>query len=87
MLDSTAQAAIGAILDRHGRAADRLVQILIDVQDHTEWLSPEVITGVADGLNLPRPRVEATASFYSFFHTEPRGRYRVLISDNIIDQM
>ncbi len=87
MLDPTAQATIGALIDRHGRAGDRLVQILIDVQDELDWLSPEVITCVATELGLPRPRVEGTASFYSFFHTEPRGRFRVLFSDNIIDQM
>jgi [NiFe] hydrogenase diaphorase moiety large subunit len=32
-------------------------------------------------------RVEGSAGFYSFFHTRPMGRYRVLWSDNIIDRM
>jgi [NiFe] hydrogenase diaphorase moiety large subunit len=31
--------------------------------------------------------VSGTASFYSFFHTRPRGKYCVLWSDNITDRM
>src|SRR5208283_2551071 len=34
-----------------------------------------------------RARVEGVASFYSFLHLAPAGRYRVLFSDNITDRM
>jgi len=78
---------IDTVLDRHGGADHRLLQMLIDLQDLLDWLSPEAISHVAARLGLPRPRVEAVASFYAFLYTEPRGRYRVLVSDNIIDQM
>jgi [NiFe] hydrogenase diaphorase moiety large subunit len=50
-------------------------------------LSPPTITAVADGLGVPRSQVEGVAGFYAFFATEPRGRYRVLFSDNITDEM
>jgi [NiFe] hydrogenase diaphorase moiety large subunit len=87
MNDQQAMSAVNAVLDRHGRRETALMPILIAVQDEFDWLPPQVITLIAEGLGIPRPRVEATASFYSFFHTEPRGRYRVLFSDNVIDQM
>jgi [NiFe] hydrogenase diaphorase moiety large subunit len=78
---------IGAILDRHLCDGTRLMQILRETQEQRGWLSPETITGIAAGIGWPRARVEGTAGFYSFFHTRPMGRYRVLWSDNITDRM
>ncbi len=75
------------ILDRHGRDGTRLVQILREVQDALSWLSPATLTAIAQGIGWPRARVESTAGFYSFFHTRPRGEYRILFSDNITDRM
>ena len=31
--------------------------------------------------------MEGVAGFYSFLHTVPMGRYRILFSDNITDRM
>jgi [NiFe] hydrogenase diaphorase moiety large subunit len=76
-----------SLLDRHGRDGTRLVQILREVQDELGWLSPATLTDVARGIGWPRAKVESTAGFYSFFHTQPRGQYRILFSDNITDRM
>ncbi|MCC6523960.1 MAG: NAD(P)H-dependent oxidoreductase subunit E [Polyangiaceae bacterium] len=78
---------LGGILARHRNDPTRLVQILRDVMEADGWISPPAITALADGLGLPRARVEGVAGFYAFFATEPRGRYRVLFSDNITDEM
>ncbi|QDX80582.1 NADP oxidoreductase [Denitratisoma sp. DHT3] len=75
------------IIDRHRRDGTRLVQILWDVQDQLGWLPPEALTRIAEAVGWPRANVESTAGFYSFFHTRPMGRYRVLWSDNITDRM
>ena len=37
-------------------------------------------------LRVPRTKI-GVAGFYSFFYTRPRGRYRILFSDNITDRM
>ncbi|MHB1360383.1 MAG: NAD(P)H-dependent oxidoreductase subunit E [Rhodocyclaceae bacterium] len=79
--------AINRVLKRHGNDGTRLMQILRETQEMTGWLSPATLTAIAAGINWPRSRVESTAGFYSFFHIEPRGRYRVLWSDNITDRM
>jgi [NiFe] hydrogenase diaphorase moiety large subunit len=79
--------SIAAILSRHDHDSTRLIQVLHDVQDHCGWLSPAVLQEVADGLSLPYARVLGSAGFYSFFALQPRGRYRVLWSDNITDRM
>ena len=78
---------IDAVLDRHDRDGTRLMQILREVQEQLGWLSPATLTAVAKAIGWPRARVEGTADFYSFFHTRPLGRYRVLWSDNITDRM
>lgn len=79
--------ALTDIIDRHERDGTRLMTILREAQEALGWLSPETLATVADAVGWPLARVRSTADFYSFFHTEPRGRYRVLWSDNIIERM
>ncbi|MBI4756599.1 MAG: NAD(P)H-dependent oxidoreductase subunit E [Betaproteobacteria bacterium] len=78
---------LNPILERHRRDGTRLMQILRETQETLGWLPPEVITAIAAAVGWPRARVQATAEFYSFFHTRPMGRYRILWSDNITDRM
>lgn len=80
-------ATLEAILDRHARQGYRLVQMLHDVQDAFGWLPPEALAAVARGIGWPLARVQGTANFYSFFHTQPAGEYRVRFSQNITDRM
>jgi [NiFe] hydrogenase diaphorase moiety large subunit len=75
------------ILERHQRDATRLVQILREIQEAENWISPEAIDTLERELAVPRTKIEAVAGFYSFFHTQPVGRYRVLFSNNITDRM
>ena len=75
------------ILQSHGFEATRLLQILIAEQERAGWISPESIDFIAQGLNLPRARVEGVAGFYSFLYTDGPCRYRLLFSDNITDVM
>ena len=42
---------------------------------------------IAGGLGVPITRVQSVVQFYSFLYDRPRGRYRVLFSDNITDRM
>jgi len=82
-----ANEAIQSVLLRHGHDGTRLMQILREVQDALGWLAPTTLTAIATGIGWPRARVESTATFYSFFHTVPRGRYRVLWSNNIVERL
>ena len=78
---------IDTVLDRNRRDGTRLMQILRETQEQLGWLAPATLTRIAAAINWPRAKVEGTAGFYSFFHTRPMGRYRVLWSDNITDRM
>ena len=83
--------AVAGVVDRvvalHRRDATKLVQILREVQEACDWISPEAIDRLQVTLGIPRSRIEGVAGFYSFFYTQPRGRYRLLFSDNITDCM
>ncbi|HEX8962815.1 MAG TPA: NAD(P)H-dependent oxidoreductase subunit E [Rhodocyclaceae bacterium] len=78
---------VASVTDKHGRDGTRLMQILREVQEAHGWLPPAAITAIAAAIGWPRAKVESTAGFYSFFHTQPLGRYRILWSDNITDRM
>lgn len=80
-------AVIAAVLARNAHDGTRLMQILREVQEDLGWLSPRTLTAIAEGIGRPRAWVQSTAEFYSFFHTEPLGEYRILFSDNITDRM
>lgn len=72
---------------RHEGDESRLLQVLEEVQEHFGFISPQVISRLANQLSIPRARIESVASFYSFLHLEACGEYRLLFSDNITDRM
>jgi len=78
---------VDAVLARNRDSPNRLLQILREVQEAIGWLSPETLTMIARGIRQPLARVNGVAGFYTFLHTRPMGRYRVLWSDNIVDRM
>jgi [NiFe] hydrogenase diaphorase moiety large subunit len=76
-----------AALQRRGRDPVQLLQLLRELQEDHGWLPPEVLGTLAGELGLPLARVRGVAGFYSFLHTKPVGKYRVLFSDNVTDRM
>jgi [NiFe] hydrogenase diaphorase moiety large subunit len=72
---------------RHQGDASRLLPILHDVMSVEGCVSPAVISELAQQLDVPRGRVEGVVGFYSFLSSEPQGRFRVLFSDNITDEL
>jgi [NiFe] hydrogenase diaphorase moiety large subunit len=78
---------LNPILARYGFQSINLVQILREAQESFGYLHPDAIDYLINKLNVPRTKIEGVASFYSFFYLEPRGKYRVLFSDNITDRM
>lgn len=66
------------------RKRSAIIQSLYAAQEQNDgWLSPEIITAVAEYLDLPAAWAYEVASFYSMFHLEPCGRHKVAICTNI----
>src|SRR5690242_14841017 len=60
-----------------------LVPTLLYAQDETGSLSDEVITELAQRLDLTELEVRNVISYYSMLTTKPRGKYNVQVCTNI----
>ncbi len=78
---------VDRVVGRYRRDPTCIVQILREVQEACDWIPPEAVDRMQVLLGVPRTKIEGVAGFYSFFYTQPRGRYRILFSDNITDRM
>jgi [NiFe] hydrogenase diaphorase moiety large subunit len=78
---------VDRVVARYRRDPTCMVQILREVQEACDWIPPEAIDRMQLTLGVPRTKIEGVAGFYSFFYTQPRGKYRILFSDNITDRM
>jgi len=75
------------IVRRHDAQPTQLLQILREVQDGFHCVPPEAMDIVAAGLKVPRTRVQGVVEFYSLLSLEQQGRFHILLSDSITDQM
>ena len=78
---------VARVLDRRRGVPAQLLQILREIQEELDWISPETARAVAADLDIPVTQVESVVQFYSFLYDKPHGRYRILFSDNITDHM
>ena len=86
-MNASVRATVDTVLERYGADARYLLQILREVQEGCDWIPPEAIDRLQEVMRLPRTKIEGVAGFYSFLYTSPRGKYRVLFSDNVTDRM
>ncbi len=80
-------ALVGQVVARYRSDPSCMLQILRELQEDLGWLPPQAVDALQAALNVPRTRIEGVAGFYAFLHQTPRGRYRLLFSDNITDRM
>ena len=52
-------------------------------QDEKGWLSVEVMSDVADYLDLPAIAVQEVATFYNMYNTRPIGRHKITVCTNL----
>ena len=84
---SDASDVVTRIVERRHGDPTQLLQILREVQEELDWISPATAGLVAAALGIPPTQVDSVVEFYSFLYDRPRGRYRILFSDNITDRM
>ena len=84
---TSADEIVAAAVERRRGDPTSLLQILREAQEALDWIAPETVEAVAAQLRVPIVRVQSVLQFYSFLYDKPRGRYRLLFSDNITDQM
>ncbi len=74
---------ITRILGKYGSKPDRLMDILIDVQQEEKYISEESKKLIAQGLNLSMIDVEQCMSFYHFFTNKPT-KHSIYLNDSVM---
>ncbi|MDP3282641.1 MAG: NAD(P)H-dependent oxidoreductase subunit E, partial [Nitrosomonas sp.] len=60
---------------------EHLLHRLYALQQQFLHISPESMQQVASEFNLPVSQVASVVEFYSFFYTQPCGRFHILFSN------
>ena len=69
------QNKVDLIIDKYGANKEKLVQILLDVQDEYRWLSKATLERCSKRLGVPLAYVYNVATFYKHFSLVPKGRH------------
>jgi NADH-quinone oxidoreductase subunit E len=64
---------IDEILIKYPEPTGQILSILEDIQAKDGYLSQEILSQVADKINLPVAKLYSVATFYSFFNLQPVG--------------
>jgi [NiFe] hydrogenase diaphorase moiety large subunit len=83
----TEQEKVFELVRKHEAKPTQLLQLLRDVQATFHCVPKPAIELVAAELKVSRTTVLAVVEFYSLLSLEQQGRYHILFSDSITDQM
>ena len=83
MSDAEMRAKLTSIVHKHAGDPTELLAILKDAQDEWRQVTPDIVTIIADLLNLPRVRVDGTATFYHFLSRANAGKYTVYVNTSM----
>jgi NADH:ubiquinone oxidoreductase subunit E len=71
--------AIQEILQGHPLNQESLIPVLQKVQDHFGYVPLESVPFLAEALKMSPSQVQGVITFYSQFHTAPRGKNLVKV--------
>jgi len=69
--------ALDAFIDALPTKEGKLIVVLHHAQDLFGYLPAEVQNHIAHRLQVPSSKVYGVVTFYSFFNTEPKGKYKI----------
>ncbi|MDD5571159.1 MAG: NAD(P)H-dependent oxidoreductase subunit E [Bacteroidales bacterium] len=78
------EAKLKSIIEKHGKDAGRLMDILHDVQCEFGHIPCDAVKIVSKILNISKVDVEQTISFYHFFSTSPVGKNTIYLNDSVV---
>jgi NADH:ubiquinone oxidoreductase subunit E len=70
---------VQSIIDKHGGLKKNVIAILLDIQEHFNYLPPDSLRQVARALCVPLSDVLGVATFYRAFSLKPRGKHTCLV--------
>lgn len=75
------------VIEKYRHDKTRLMDILIAIQSDAGYISPEVVTQIANELDMSEVDVEQTISFYHFFSMKPTGKYNIYLNNSAVANM
>ncbi|MBN2524672.1 MAG: NAD(P)H-dependent oxidoreductase subunit E [Bacteroidales bacterium] len=75
------------IIEKYCHDRTRLMDILIAIQSDAGYISPGVVTQIANALDMSEVDVEQTISFYHFFSMKPTGKYNIYLNNSAVANM
>jgi [NiFe] hydrogenase diaphorase moiety large subunit len=75
------------LLETYHNNPYRLMDILLDIQEKAEFISPEWYNTIGNALGLSVADVEQTVSFYHFFRTEHSGKFSIYLNNSAVADM
>ncbi|MEE9494656.1 MAG: NAD(P)H-dependent oxidoreductase subunit E [Gammaproteobacteria bacterium] len=75
------------LLADSGDTPEQLLQHLCAIQQQFSYIPEPAIQQLADSLSIYPAQIRSVIDFYSFLHTEARGDFDILFSNNITDRM
>lgn len=72
-------ALLGDVISDYQKAETNLIQILHMAQAIFGYLPETVQTYIAEEMDLPISKVKGVVTFYSFFSTQPKGKYTIRV--------
>ena len=81
MLDSAYYEKTDAIMRDYPMEERSLIPIIQDIQEAFNYVPPELLTYVAERLDISEARAYSVASFYENFSFEAKGKYVIKVCD------
>ncbi len=78
---------INRIIESNGKSPDRLMDILLSVQNEFRCVPEKAVSLIASGLGISEADVSQTRTFYHFFSAEPVGKYAVYLNNAAVSGM
>lgn len=81
MLEQTYYQKVDEIIALHGTKQESLIPIIQDIQNEYRYLPAELLSYVAQKLNINEAKAYSVATFYENFSFEPKGKYVIKVCD------
>ena len=81
MLDATFYEKADEVMTRYPVEERSLIPIIQDIQESFSYVPPELLTYIADKLDISEAKAYSVASFYVNFSFEAKGKYVIKVCD------
>lgn len=81
MLEKSFYEQADKAIAKHGKQRSALMPVIQDIQRVYRYLPPELLSYVAEQLDISEAKVYSVATFYENFSFEPKGKYVLKVCD------